>query len=259
MPAGARGASGVLYRAKHVYSQPMPTRTTLAASALLLAATLTPAPAQAAGEGTVSMSPVVLYESCGMHPFTYQIARPASDNYWNMDFKLVGPDGIEVSTNYEYGPQVGTVQGTADFQICRYPNLPGTYTVTGTGESCPTAGSDVCTTITVAPYTVSVRLPMTRTTIKASTLRPSKGQVVRFVVKVTDERPTGYFATSSAKVQLQRKVGAAWKAVRGSATSTSRGRAVIKSRYTGGVVKVRAITKVTDELTGSTSKPVVLR
>lgn len=213
-------------------------------------------PAAAAGEVTVSIPSGVLYESCGQYPFTYAAGGlPAGYGpYWNMDFNLIGPDGREAGGDYLYGE---LANGVSDIQICESPNLPGTYTLTGTGEACNRSYD--CVPISMTPTSFTLRLPLTKTTLKASTTNPRPSQVVRFVIGSRDERPNGYYGTAYADVALQVKTATGWRKVGGNQMTDSRGREVIEARYTGGRKRLRAVTFSSDSRTGSVSRTVVLR
>ena len=212
---------------------------------------LAAAPAHAANEVVVTMTGGVLYDSCGDYSFSYSSALPAGYGpYWNMDLELVGPDGNIAGGSYLYG-EAGS--GVDTFQICYSPNLAGTYTIRGTGET-RNAGSDYIP-ISVAPSTVMFRLPMTRTSLKAKPLRPVKGQAVRFTITSKDERPAGYFGTSYASVRLQVKRDGRWRSIK-STTTDDLGRVVVAARYQGRRTTVRAVTTDESDRTGSTSRSV---
>lgn len=220
-----------------------------AVAAGLVSSLTTTAPAYAANEVTISMTGGVLYDDCGYYGFSYAAAIPAGYGpYWNMDLQLLGPDGNEAASAYVYGEASG---GSDDFFLCESPNLAGTYSIRGTGEACD-ADYD-CLPITAAPGTVTFRLPKTRTSLIAKPRRAAKGQVVRFIITSTDERPTGYFGTSYATVKLQAKRNGSWRNIDKAMTS-DRGRVVVRTRYTGGRVAVRAVTLGDSDRTGSTSR-----
>ncbi|PVG82150.1 hypothetical protein DDE18_15860 [Nocardioides gansuensis] len=225
-------------------------------ASLTLALTLafTPAaPAAAAGEVVVTMPGGVLYDPCGDYPFTITVAPPPGHADWWVNLVLTGPDGNEADTAYVDAGDAGST-----FFLCEDPNLPGTYTITGSGTAC-NADYD-CVPITATPSSATFRLPMTITRIKARPRDPDKGQPVRFIVTSRDERPAGYFGTPYASVKLQSKRSGAWRTVPGTKTYTNdRGRAVIRARYLGGRVKVRAVTASNSERTGSTSRTITFR
>jgi hypothetical protein len=165
-----------------------------------------------------------------------------------MDLELVGPDGNVVSSAYVYGE---ARTGTDSFFLCESPNLAGTYTIRGTGEM---RGPDYTyAPISVAPSTVTFRLPRTRTVIRAKPSRPKRGQVVRFAITSKDERPAGYFGTSYATVKLQVKRSGGWRTFE-TTTTDEAGRAVIRARYSGRRAKVRATTPSEADRTGSASR-----
>lgn len=228
-------------------------RTTIVGSALaavVLPLSLT-TPAHAANEVTISMTGGVLYDSCGDYDFAYTAGLPAGYGpYWNMDVELVGPDGNVTSSAYIYGE---ARSGVDSFFLCDSPNLAGTYTIRGTGEMNGPGYTDV--TITAAPASVTFRLPQTRTLIKAKPTRPTRDQVVRFTITSKDERPAGYFGTTYASVKLQAKRNGSWRTIDSTMTSET-GKAVIKARYAGRRVAVRAVTANDSDRTGSTSRTI---
>ena len=196
------------------------------------------------------MSSGVLYDSCGDYGFTYSARLPLGyTSSWSLDLQLIGPDGNEVDTDYLYE---GT-SGTGDFFLCGSPNLAGSYVIQGTGSAC---NSDYdCVPISASPTSVSMRLPQTSTRLRARPLRPTKGEVIRFNITSQDERPTGYFGTSYTTVRLQVRKGGSWRTFKKTSTDDM-GRAVVKARYTGSRVKVRAMTDNTSSRTGSVSRTI---
>jgi hypothetical protein len=219
------------------------------ALAVLLAPLAAATPAHAVNEVTLTMAGGVLYDSCADHDFTYSATLPTGYGpYWNMDVELVGPDGNVTATSYLYGQ---SPTGTDSLFLCDSPNLPGTYTIRGTGEMDGPNYTDV--PISAAPSTVTFRLPKTRTLVKATPKRPAKGQVVRFVITSKDERPAGYYGTSYAGVKLQVKRNGSWRTFDSTMTNDS-GRVVVKGRYSGRRVAVRAVTTGHSDRTGSTSR-----
>ena len=221
------------------------------ALAVLVAPLAFTAPAHAINEVTLSMTGGVLYDSCADHDFTYSAGLPSGYGpYWNMDVELVGPDGNVTATSYVYGE---SRTGTDSLFLCDSPNLPGTYTIRGTGEMRGPDYSDM--PISAVPSTVTFRLPKTRTLLKATPKRPAKGQVVRFVITSTDERPAGYYGTNYADVRLQVKRNGSWRNLHSTMTDDS-GRVVVKGRYSGNRVAVRALTSDDSARTGSTSRTI---
>ena len=103
--------------------------------------------------------------------------------------------------------------GVEMVQFCGSSHIPGTYSVTGTYK---TFTGTTMTRTPITPFTIDMRRPYSTVTAKASDRTPRRGQVVKVKVTVTDERPTGaFFATSGAKVILQRSAGDHWVRVRG--------------------------------------------
>ncbi|MBC2933574.1 hypothetical protein [Nocardioides sp. zg-1228] len=222
-----------------------------ALAALLLAPLGAAAPAHAADEVAVSMPGGVLYDPCDSHEFSYTARLPAGyTDRWSITFELIGPDGGEVDYEYLWSEPS---TGLEDFSICGSPNLAGTYVIQGTGEACNPSSS--CVPISVAQTSLSFRLPETRTTIKAKPRRPGKGRMVRFAVRSEDERPTGYFGTSSATVRLQVRRKGSWRTVR-KVTTDEGGRASTSVRVKSRRTKVRAVTADTAFRTGSVSRSI---
>ncbi|MBC2933045.1 hypothetical protein [Nocardioides sp. zg-1228] len=224
------------------------------ALAVLLAPLAAATPAHAANEVTLTMAGGVLYDSCATHDFTYSAALPAGYGpYWNMDVELVGPDGNVTSSAYIYGE---SRTGVGSILLCDSPNLPGTYTLRGSGEM---RGPDYTyVPISAMQSTVTFRLPQTRTRLKAKPRRPAKGQVVRFVITSQDERPAGYFGTTYADVKLQAKRNGSWRTLDSTMTNDS-GKVVVKARYSGRRTAVRAVTTGNSDRTGSTSRVIRFR
>ena len=223
----------------------------VALAATLLAPLGMAAPAHAANEITISMSSGVLYDSCGDYGFTYSARLPLGYSYsWTLELQLLGPDGNEVDSDYWWDDPTS---GTGEFFLCESPNLAGNYVIQGTGKAC-NSNYD-CVPISVSPASVSMRLPQTSTALKAKPLRPAKGESVRFNITSKDERPTGYFGTSYTTVRLQVRKGGSWRTFKKTSTNDT-GRAVIKARYTGTRMKVRAVTDSTSSRTGSVSRTI---
>ncbi|MEV7428341.1 hypothetical protein AB0N29_01870 [Nocardioides sp. NPDC092400] len=173
---------------------------------------------------------------------------------WSMDVILEGPDGLEASSDFVYD---AAASGRSDLQICSF-YLPGTYTIRATVSAYDYDYNN--TTFDLAPSKFTLRKPRTQTTVKASTTNPSKGQVVRFNVVSKDERPKGYFPNDYADVILQALKGGKWVNVKGTKGYTnSSGRTVLKVRFAGKAVKVRARTLGDEYNTGSYSGTLTLR
>lgn len=175
----------------------------------LIAAPGLVAPAHAAGSGTLTLQSGVLYE-CVQHPYSYSLALPAGTTYWNMDVTVRGPDGLEAGGDYLYAQP--STSGTAGFQLCPSSG-PGTYTVSAVGEYHDADYNRG--TFTLPPVTFQMRLPMTRTTLKATVKKNKKTKKKTVVLRTltTDERPNGYFATSYPDVVIQQRRGSSWRTV----------------------------------------------
>ncbi|MCR6033363.1 hypothetical protein GGQ22_18260 [Nocardioides sp. zg-579] len=232
-----------------------PRRVLVSALTLLLApafVTVAAVPAHAAG-GSTKAGNGVTYQ-CYQHSYEYSVDLPEDTESWSMDVSVEGPDGLEATSDFLYEVPAS---GRSSFQVCSF-DMPGTYTIRASVEAYDSSWEE--TTFELAPSTFTLRKPRTKTTIKASTTRPRKGQVVRFTVVSKDERPRGYFAHAYADVVLQTFKAGRWVNVKGTKTYTgSTGRAVIKTRFAGSKVRMRARTLADDDTTGSQSAAVTLR
>lgn len=212
-------------------------------------------PAQAAS-GSLSIASGVIWSDCRQYAFTYQLALDPGTTYWNLETRVLGPDGLEVSSDYIYSSAYPP-SGTSSFQVCG-GELPGRWSLVATMEY------DVGDTSHTAQLPVAyfdMRLPKTVTTLKVSDKTLRLNQAFTFTVKVKDERPTGYFGTSYASVRLERRSSGKWVTVKGSRTATNeKGVAKLKFRWkTKGSAKVRAVTKSTYAHAGSVSNVLKLR
>lgn len=210
---------------------------------------------------TVSSGPGVLYADCGDHAFHYSVAPPAINISWSIRLVLQAPDGTSAGSLFISKGDPTT--GVDTKQFCARTDLPGTYTVTGTYEVAEFEGSTKVkkTSTPVTPFTFQMRLAGTKATAKASHKKVKRKKKVRVNVQVTDERPSGgYFPTSSAKVQLQRKQGSRWVGVRGTKDWTAaNGKATLTFTFKWkGKARFRVVANVND-LGRSTSRPFTVR
>jgi hypothetical protein len=229
-----------------------PALTTLLAPALLLGGA---APAQAAtGTGTASSAAGVLYNDCVDHPVSYGVAVDPPDTDWFLALEVRDTTGQYVSGTYAARQFGHPTSGTLGTQMCGNGLAPGTYSLAGRLQYGLTNSAPVPTT------TFTMRNPFTRTTIRPATKHPRKGSKVRIKVRSLDEMPTGYVAKDDARIVLQQKVKGRWKKVEGSAEATrDTGKAVVRFRYRGGKVMLRAVTKGSSDWDGSRSRAVKLR
>ena len=109
--------------------------------------------------------------------------------------------------------------------------MPGTYTVVAEEAEWDDYEADIDDRpFTLPPTSFSMRLPLTKTTLKA---KPA-GKNVRLTVQVKDERPAGYFSTEYATVRLEVQARGKWRTVPRSKTITDdRGREVSHLQATG--------------------------
>jgi hypothetical protein len=183
---------------------------TLAAASSGLASLLTAAaltvfsqPASAAYAGSINAPrSAVLYQTCWQVPYHLVGFAPGSSD-WDLEVSLVGPDGIEVSSDYLYDADPN-IDG---LQLCGFEQ-PGTYTVKATGEWYD---DDFNThPMSLAPAKVAVRRQASHTTAKLKAKAVKKGRVLQVKATVRDGRLTGYFPTSYAGVRLEKRVHRKW-------------------------------------------------
>lgn len=195
--------------------------------------------AQAATSWTSSTSGV-LYGTCLNHAYRYSLSLPAGAIDWSLSVDLIAPDGTTEDSDFLWYEDGDPATGTSSFLFCG-AEMPGRYVIAATGEW---DDSDYNSHPFTLPYsTFSMRQPYSRTRLRVSDRTPSPGQVVRFRIGTTDERPRGYFRTAYASVVLQHRVGRRWKAYRwGHAITNARGVVTLKARFRGRPVRVRART-----------------
>lgn len=233
----------------------MRTRITAAiATATLAGATLvvgTGSPA-AADTGTVTVPDSVFYEGCVDVPYTYAYTLRPGYELENARLELTGPDGLESGTDSVATP---ATSGTSDVQVCR--GELGTYTGAVDVLACTTSFS-ACYSFTVGT-SFTMRNPNSRTGLVAKPKSADRGEKVKLVMSVFDERPAGYFASDDVWVRLQQYRGGAWRSVPGGKEFVSNGRAVVKVTMKENKARFRAVTRTTSGLNGSVSRTVTVR
>jgi opacity protein-like surface antigen len=227
---------------------------TSAVAAAVLLACVPAASAQQAGSATASAPPGVLYLDCVDHAANYAVSVDPPETDWFLALEVHRADGGYVAGNYR-GKQFGhPTTGTVGLQMCGRSEDPGTFTLTGRLQYGLTNSTPV------APTTFTLRNPFTNTAIKPSIKNPAKGQEVAIKIKSRDEMPGGYERKAGAAVLLQQKTERGWSKVKGSKAETNeKGKAKVKVRYTGGKLKLRAVTKGSADWDRSHSRKVVLR
>lgn len=221
------------------------------APALLLAVI----PSASAQEVSASASapPGVLYNGCVDHLANYQVTLDSPSTNWFLSLTYQAPDGTPLESNYKGSAFGDPASGVMPIQVCGDSADPGTFTLGG--RLIHGTGSQA----SVPPSTFEMRNPFTNTAIKPRTKNPDPGQTVAIKIKSRDEMPGGYTRKDDATVLLQKKVDGDWKKVRGSKALTNEsGKAKVKVRYTGGKLKLRAVTKRSADWDASHSRKVVL-
>lgn len=214
----------------------------------------------AAGQAAQATSPYgsvtgingVLYDDCLSYPYRYDVSVPGSPGYWDLTTTLIAPDGRRVAGDYVADP----TSGYSTFGLlCTSPRAYGTYTIRSTvrwGVDKNSLGDPVA----LDPAHFTLRKPHSRTAVRASTLRPAPGQVVRYRVTAYDERPAGYRPRAFAWVHLEQRRSGRWVRIKGGRAMThATGRVVIRLRYSGHHLRtrLRAVTEPTSRYTRSTS------
>jgi hypothetical protein len=237
------------------------TALSLAALASVLAASIVALPGAASayvvsGSANLHASSGVLYSGCRDISYSFDMALPEGTQHWDITVSLIGPDGLEASSDYVYGSASDTTGGTGRVQVCG-SFAGGRYKLTGELEY---DDSDwVTRTVPTGAASITLRKPNTRTVLSASTRNPRIGQVVTLRTRATDERPNGYFGTDYAAVRIQKLAGGRWVGVAKVYTNT-KGNGSTKMRFKSRKpVKLRAVTAATDSAAKSVSRTIKLR
>jgi hypothetical protein len=207
---------------------------------------LTPAaPASAAVTGSTHSDDVVLYDDCQQHPISYDLQVGAFTAPWRVEIQVVSPEGLTSQGTVLNSADKPALSGTTYFQFCGSED-PGTWTVRSVIRYAPI---DLSPDTVLSTSTFQARPRQTQTTLSEKRLRDGRFRVVS---RVQQEAPQGYERAAGLTVRLERKVGAAWKRVRGLTLTTVRGRAVaVVGRGT-----YRAVVLPQGNASGSTSEPV---
>ena len=222
--------------------------------AILVAAGMTvgagTSPAFAGVSGSLSIGNGVLYDDCRDVSFTYSLSFTPDVDHWSMDVEAIGPDGTSEASAF-IASSLDAASGTETLLFCGWEQN-GRYELhaTGTWDDYDTDTYDQPFTLPTRSFTM--RLPKSKTTIKT---RPA-GKNVRVIVTVKDERPNGYFPTDFATVRLNSFVGGRWVVVRNSKGYTDDGRYAKVYLRPKTPLKIRAVTKESDNYSASKSNPV---
>lgn len=209
------------------------------------------AAANAAVGGSTAAPSAVLYPDCRDLPVTYSIQPTPDVTHWNMDIDILAPDGTIEGGDF-LSSFFDSPTGTFTVYVCGSA-MPGTWTITGTGEY--EGADDLTHTWQMTPSTFQVRRAHSRTTLKK---KPAGRGTYSLRVSVKDERPNGYYPTDYPSVILQKLEGGRWRRVPGISVSVSDGHSAFRVN-TKSLVKVRAVTSDGSNYEGSTSRPVTLR
>ncbi|MGY2873683.1 hypothetical protein ACVW00_000873 [Marmoricola sp. URHA0025 HA25] len=199
----------------------------------------------------------VLYDDCLDYPYQWSVDVPGTGTYRALHTQLVAPGGAIADTGYVV-PDANVSSGTSTFFLCTQTDPYGSYTIRSQVEW----GSDpehIGAPVSLADSQFTLRKPRTRTSLSVSTRRPAYGQVVKYRVRATDERPTGYFGTPAAWVVVQRKVDGHWVRLKGGRAMThATGYITVRLPYLQHhkAMRVRALTQPTSRYARSAS-PVV--
>jgi hypothetical protein len=184
---------------------------------------LAAAPSYAAPTGSVSTGDGVLYDGCRAHAFDYAVT-PAGEE-WELDVRLLAPDGTQKAVGYEWG----ATRGTDTFTFCD-GDQPGTWTVTATLVDYVDGKPAASTPLPSATFTM--RAPQTRVTVSRS--RAGHGTAVR--VRASTETADGWEPETYAPVRLQRRTAQGWRTVLpGQLVTDDRGVATVRVPWRGRV------------------------
>lgn len=218
-------------------------------AALVAAPVALAAPASADVTGTTSTQDVVLYQQCQQHPIDYDLKVAGLTLPWRVSIRVIRADGTQSEGTVLNSAQDPALRGTTFEQFCG-SEPAGTWTVLTTVRYAPI---DLSLDNVVSEETFTVRAPATRTGLTTRHLGPRS---TRLVARVRVETPNGFANAQGVDMQLQRKVGSAWKPVKRVRLTPVRGRAstVVTGRGT-----YRVVTPATNNLAGSVSRAVRVR
>jgi hypothetical protein len=219
-------------------------RALLGIVALALACVAGPAQADAT-HGSTSGVDGVLFHDCLAYPYHWAVDVPGGGTYRALDTSLIGPDGAVVDTGYVV-PDANVAWGTGSFVLC--PTDPyGSYTIRATVEWGDSSEA-ILGSATLDDSHFTMRRPLTRTSLSASTRRARHSRVVTYRIATVDERPSGYAANAFAWVHLEKRVSGHWARIKGGRAMThSTGRVTVRLRHPlhQKAMRVRAVTEPT--------------
>lgn len=222
----------------------------LAASTLGLLST----PANAATGHLTPPAPGVLFDDCRDVAVPYALSIEPGADSWSMTVTAYGPDGTEETSDFLYDDEDPST-GTAKLQFCGYED-PGSYIVRAEGSSSDFDAKISERPFNLAPVTLTMRLPESRTTVKVKRVRNG----VRVTALVRDERPNGFFPTEYATLNLQYLSRGQWRNIPGGKVDTDEnGRFSTTMERPSRPVKIRALTRTSSRYTSSKSRPVTVR
>lgn len=203
--------------------------------------------------GTVTVPDSVYYDfGCIDVPYTYAYMLRPGYELENAHLEVTGPDGLEVGRD---SITSSAVSGTSEVQVCS--GEPGAYAGTVEVLACTPNITDCYEFVVNTSF--SMRDPYTRTGLVAKPKRADRGDRVKFVMTVRDERPAGYFPTGGETVRLQQYRSGAWRSVKGGAVYLDTGRAVAKVTMRENRGRFRAVMRTTSLLNGSVSRTITIR
>lgn len=227
-------------------------RVLLGALALVLAAGAAPARAEST-YGSVSGIDGVLYDDCLPYAYGYSVSVPGGAGYWALSTTLVAPDGRQVDTDYVAEP----TSGTSSFGLlCTQSDPYGAYTIRARLTWGPDVDHPDASSSTLDDAHFTLREPRSRTTLTSSTRRPAPGQVVRYRITASDERPSGFVRRAFAWVHLEKRSAGHWVRIKGTrAVTHSNGAVRVRLRYLGHhrTLRLRAVTEPTTRYSRSAS------
>lgn len=213
------------------------------------------APARAeVSHGSVTGISGVLYDDCLRYPYRYAVTVPEGAQDWDIDARLIGPDGKQASSDRISS---ALVSGTSSVVLCQQTNPYGRYTIRATFDWLD--ADSMWQSARLADSSFTLRRPRSKTALTVSTRRPAHGKRVTYRVRAYDERPSGYLPRAFTWVHLEKRRNGHWVRIRGSRAMThSTGAVKVRLRYAGHHtrMKVRAVTEKTTKFSRSTS-PVV--
>jgi|EndMetStandDraft_3_1072993.scaffolds.fasta_scaffold192114_2 hypothetical protein len=204
--------------------------------------------------GAINIDNGVYVEGCSEVDYEYFLDIIGT-YYSTYDVEIIVLDEAGSAVPYHYasgGPR--SDKGT--LAVCAAG--PGSFHVDTKVTSC--TATQECVTQAGPSNNFGLDKPQTRTSLTASAIQTRYNQVVTFRIVRRNEYVEGKFHRGSGKVRLQVQLrNERWMTVRGSRVrADSNGRAVLRYRVPGTLLKIRAAT-VEPDFYASYSDPVVLR